>query len=287
MDLLQLTYFCSAAKTQNFSKTAELFFVPPSNVSQTVKRLETELGARLFQREANKITLNETGEKFYDKISQALRLLEEGKAEVKALGNQSAGKIKILAHTCRRIVTQAVETFKTHYPDVTFIIHHTKISNGDYDFVISDDCALSRLSQKSLLLSEPIMLACHATHALAKKTALTSTDFINEPFIAMSAGNSMHTLLNGICAKENLRLKIAIQSDDPYYVRKYLDEGLGLAFVPSISWKNTLSQNTTLKPFGAYTRDTFVFYDDARFMTLAQKQFLQTLISTFEKENAN
>ena len=89
MDLLQLTYFCSAAKTQNFSKTAELFFVPPSNVSQTVKRLETELGARLFVRESNKIALNETGKKFFNKISKALTLIEEGKAEVKSLGNNN------------------------------------------------------------------------------------------------------------------------------------------------------------------------------------------------------
>ena len=128
------------------------------------------------------------------------------------------------------------------------------------------------------------MLACHAKHKLASKTLVTARDFANEPFIAMSAGNSMHTFLGEICEKENVNLKIAIQSDDPYYVRKYLDEGLGLAFVPAISWKNTLSKNTLLKNIGAYSRNTFVFYDDAKFLSLSQKQFLQALITTFENE---
>ena len=43
MELLQLKYFCDSAKTQNFSKTAENFTVPPSNISQSIKRLEKEL----------------------------------------------------------------------------------------------------------------------------------------------------------------------------------------------------------------------------------------------------
>ena len=42
MELLQLTYFCDAAVTQNFSKTAQKYNVPPSNISQSIKRLEIE-----------------------------------------------------------------------------------------------------------------------------------------------------------------------------------------------------------------------------------------------------
>ena len=52
MELLQLTYFCDAAATQNFSQTAKRFNVPPSNISQSIKRLEEELGVPLFTRSA-------------------------------------------------------------------------------------------------------------------------------------------------------------------------------------------------------------------------------------------
>jgi len=52
MELLQLTYFCDAAVTQNFSKTAQKYNVPPSNISQSIKRLERELSAPLFDRRA-------------------------------------------------------------------------------------------------------------------------------------------------------------------------------------------------------------------------------------------
>ena len=48
MELLQLKYFCDAAQSENFSKTAKKFGVPTSNISQSVKRLEKELSTPLF-----------------------------------------------------------------------------------------------------------------------------------------------------------------------------------------------------------------------------------------------
>jgi len=64
MELLQLKYFCDAAETQNYSKTAKKFYVPTSNISQSVKRLERELGVELFEHRANRIVLAESGKRF-------------------------------------------------------------------------------------------------------------------------------------------------------------------------------------------------------------------------------
>ena len=74
MELLQLKYFCDAAETENFSLTAKKFSIPPSGVSQAIKRLEDELGTELFARGANRITLNEQGRIFYDGVKKALEL---------------------------------------------------------------------------------------------------------------------------------------------------------------------------------------------------------------------
>lgn len=79
MDLLQLRYFCYAAETESFAKAASRFRVPPSGISQSVKRLETELGQPLFERSANRIKLNEAGKGFYQKASEALEILDNAK----------------------------------------------------------------------------------------------------------------------------------------------------------------------------------------------------------------
>ena len=70
MELLQLKYFCHAAESENFSVTAKAFSIPASNISQTVKRLENELGTTLFTRNANRISLNAQGKEFYEAIKK-------------------------------------------------------------------------------------------------------------------------------------------------------------------------------------------------------------------------
>ena len=62
MELLQLRYFYESAKNENFSKTASMFLVPTTSVSAAIKRLETELGCKLFDRTANRIRLNSNGQ---------------------------------------------------------------------------------------------------------------------------------------------------------------------------------------------------------------------------------
>mgnify|MGYP002513475198 CR=1 FL=1 len=64
MEFLQLKYFQHAARSENFSHTATAFMVPPSSVSVSIKKLESELGVPLFDRTANKLSLNENGKLF-------------------------------------------------------------------------------------------------------------------------------------------------------------------------------------------------------------------------------
>jgi chromosome segregation protein len=98
MEILQLKYFCDAVQTQNFSKTAKKFLVPPSNISQTIKRLEKELerlnaerrevesGSDEFEREIAALReklkdKNSSRDTFYEAMvnneSQLTRLLEK------------------------------------------------------------------------------------------------------------------------------------------------------------------------------------------------------------------
>ena len=76
MELLQLRYFLESSKNESFAKTAEMFMVPPSSVSSSVKRLEDEIGCNLFDRYANRILLNENGRKFQKNICSIFEELE-------------------------------------------------------------------------------------------------------------------------------------------------------------------------------------------------------------------
>lgn len=277
MELLQLIYFCSAAENENFSKTAKEYSVPASNISQSIHRLEKELGVTLFDRSANKIKLNSRGRLFYEKTKSSLSLLNEAKVKVSSEDDIS-GEIRILVETNRRIVTKAVEKFITKYDSVSFFINNSVDENIDnYDIIITDRIITKKHFKSKLLITENILLAMKEENPLAKKENLSVSDLENERFITMNTLSGVWKVTNEICTKAGFSPNIVIQSDDPFYVRKYIEMGLGIAFIPSTSWKGMFSDDIIFKDIAGYMRNTYAYHNTQRYFSNAARSFLNAL----------
>lgn len=282
MELLQLTYFCSAAETGNFSKTAAKYSVPPSNISQTISRLEKELGVTLFDRFANKISINERGRQFYSSVKKALMLIEQAKLSVDDTSDVLSGEIRISVCVNRRVVTRSIEKFRSAYPQISFFISHD-LSDDASDLIIADGHFRGRNMKKELLLSENIVLAISKNNPLSDKSSITADDLRDQRFISMPNGSSLFRYTNMICNDMGFSPDIAIQSDDPYYVRKYVEMGLGIAFMPSVSWQGQFSDNMTFITPGNYKRNTYVFWNGDKYMSRGVEAFLKELITECKK----
>jgi len=257
MELLQLRYFCDAAETQNFSKTAKKHLVPTSNISQSIKRLETELETQLFTRCANKIVLNETGSKFYKSVKQALELLNDAQKE--ATGTQLPETIKINIHITRRIVMDTIEIFQKQYPDISFIITHTADSDlNSYDIVITDKDFETSLVKKEIA-RENLLLA-YNQESFCFNGRPTVQQLANCPFITMSSGSSINDYTQEICHDLGFAPRIVLQSEDPFYIRKCIELGLGIAIVPELSWHGLFSDCVNLQSIGNYIRRIYIYH---------------------------
>lgn len=283
MELLQLKYFCDAAETENLSQTARKFQVPVSNISQTIKRLERELGTELFSRRKNQVYLNEQGRIFYQGAQAALDKLEDTCLQMQDAQAAVAGEIRVLALTNRRILTRAIQRFKVSYPAVSFMLSHSRSAkDSDFDLIIADDRYQADGFQAAPLLREDILLALHRNHPLAEAKQIDLSRLRNERFITMSPGSSLHAITDSICRDAGFAPEIVIETDDPYYVRKYLEMGLGIAFVPSLTWKGEFSDEIVLKELDAMKRTTCVFLPDDRYLTRAVRLFAQMLSEAAE-----
>ncbi len=275
MELLQLRYFCDAAKTENFSATAKKFTVPTSGVSQSIKRLEKELGIELFEHKANKIVLCDAGKRFYQKAVLALNLLDEARAEIAQTDNIS-GEISLIILCNRRVVTAAIEEFKKSYPQVSFVLKHEGDASLECDVLISDICP-DGFYQTSLLANEDILLALGKDHALAHKNDISVSDLKNERFISMPKGRSLYSITSQLCRNAGFSPNITIQTDDPHYIRKYVELGLGVAFIPAYSWEGLFSDGTVLKKLGNHTRKTYICLPQSKKTKPSVEAFLSYL----------
>lgn len=285
MDLLQLKYFCDSAESQNFSQTARKYQVPPSGVSQSVKRLERELGTPLFDRKNNKVILNRTGERFYAKVKQSLTLLEGAVSEAQEKALLGGEELKLLVYTNRQLVTRVIGEFKAAHPNVSFVIHHKPDDVKDtYDLVISDDLSFCREYEPELFLSERIILALSSDHPLASKEKILTEDLAGEGFILMDEGSSLYRSSQKICRALGFDPHVVIRTDDPSLIRKYVSLGLGVAFVPEFSWKNLMDDTVALRALGDYRRDTYLFWKKNAYRTRTVLSFAELLRARLREE---
>ncbi len=275
MELLQLKYFCDAAETQNFSKTAQKFLVPPSNISQSIKGLEKELGQPLFTRTANKVELNAAGAAFYKDTKAALSLLN---AAVDTLQQKEEHPtIKINIHVNRRVVMNAIERYRKSHPFVSFITSHAlDLSANDFDIVVTDKRLSSPFIQ-SKATEERLLLAYHQNAYHFDKIE----DLHEAPFITMNQESSMYAYTHDICRDLGFVPQIVLQSEDPFYIRKCIELGLGVCIVPELSWRGQFSDDIRLRSLGNYKRTTFLYRKNT--VQSAVQEFYDILLSNFSK----
>ena len=64
---------------------------------------------------------------------------------------------------------------------------------------------------------------------------ITSSELKNLPFITMGKGSSIYKHALRICGHLGFSPNIVLQSEDPFYIRKCVELGLGIAIVPEFS----------------------------------------------------
>ena len=122
-----------------------------------------------------------------------------------------------------------------------------------------------------------MLIAIHKDNPLSSVENLKISDLKNEHFI-IGLANETDTE----CKKSGFVPNIAFESNDPAYVRKYIEMGLGVAFIPSISWRNLFSDNIVLRNVGV-KRKTYAFIPQNKHTKKAVAVFLEYLIAASKK----
>lgn len=287
MELLQLKYFLQAAQTENFSEVAKKNYIPQSAVSITIKKLENELDTKLFDRTGNSIRLNETGKIFYEHVKNSIYSLQSGIDAVKAAKNTVSGEIKLLVRTNRRFVTECISVFKEQYTDISFSLVHSFSNNRflDFDLIISDDNIYDEPFEKKLLVNEEILLALPSSCRLADFEEIPAERLKDLKYISMIDESSLSRITKKICNNLGFEPNIILKSDDPSVLRSYINNGLGVAFVPSFSWFGAFGNSIALRRIEniCVKRATYIYRPNMSEISPAANLFEQCMIKQINK----
>lgn len=231
MELLQLRYFFESAKNENFSKTAQMFMVPTTSVSASIKRLEQELGCQLFDRSSNRIKLNAKGQLLQQTLCSVFHNIDQ---TVEQLSDKSKDgrQIKILVRSMRRRITDVIISYIDLHPDFSFQTNfdHGSSNYQDYDIVIDDEKECYQDYERIELYRDRLRLKCAASHPLRNATVSLS-QLSNQSFVSMNPDSNTHKILVKACMQAGFTPHFVVHCNDIDCYEKFVAAGIGIGIL--------------------------------------------------------
>jgi DNA-binding transcriptional LysR family regulator len=120
MDIAALKAFTAVADTGSFSAAAELLFLTQPAISKRIAALESELGAKLFDRIGRTITLTEAGRALLPRAQNILVELEDSVRAISNLTGEVHGTLRFATshHIGLHRLPPALKRFTQEHPQV-------------------------------------------------------------------------------------------------------------------------------------------------------------------------
>jgi LysR family transcriptional regulator for bpeEF and oprC len=126
-DLRTLAIFVKVAERQSFVRAATDLGITQSGVSNSIKRLEDQIGTPLLLRTTRRVSLTEDGAAFFERCRQALAAIDEAEQVLKRAQIRPSGTLRIDVPIAfgRLKLVPPLGAFQDEYPDVRLRITFT------------------------------------------------------------------------------------------------------------------------------------------------------------------
>ncbi|OUR77471.1 hypothetical protein A9Q83_11005 [Alphaproteobacteria bacterium 46_93_T64] len=240
MDIYQLRYFLAIAETRNFSRAAERVFVSQPTLSAGIKKLETELGAQLFNRSKRNTTLTEVGLRFLPRARTIIYECNAAKQE--AHGNKPALRLQLGFHRIlpiEQITTLLADYRKSHSAVQIALKEGTSeqleswLDDKRIDVAISTPPTMPRKSEYERLFTTKCLLAMAASHPFAGRSSVTMQQLERQDFIHRSHCLT-ETEVTRTFARGGVNPHIVFRTDEDHKAQALVAAGLGFCMIPDI-----------------------------------------------------
>lgn len=239
VDLELYKVFYVVAKNKHMTRASEELHISQPAISQSIKKLEDQLGGTLFLRSNKGMELTEEGKMFYEYVKGALELIGNAENEFTSFKDLSKGEIKVGCSTTltKLILMDALENFHKDYPNININIVNGLTSNlindlklGKLDFVIFNE---SNVKENNLYLEKIKELKQGFVYNPDYYTdnVKTFSDLNKLPLILQNGESNSRKLLDYIALQEHVKLIPRMEVVSQELISEFANIGLGVGFV--------------------------------------------------------
>ena len=243
IDFLGLEAFVSIAERGSFQRAATHLNLSQTAISHRMRKLEEELGVKLFARTTREVTLTRAGIDFLPKAQKAIAELEQSFDDLKQQGAKRRERLDIacLPVFAVNYLPPILRKFQRSQPHVQVRIFETPsasiaelVQSGEAEFGFSVVKTGRWDLDVETLFTSSFSLACPARHVLAKKRSLSWSELRNLPLIRVGAKTAIRALIDDTASAARLTFTWPYEVEQVETAVNLVETGLGYAIVPSI-----------------------------------------------------
>ena len=248
MELRHLTVFVAVAEEASFTRAAERLHMVQSAVSASVRGLERELGAALFDRTTRRVEPTDAGDALLPEARHVLAAVTAAREAVDQVSGGLRGTLRLgtMQGQAMRpiIVPRLVAGFRAEHPGVEVHVSHTGGSVLMAEQVLAGRLDVAFLSLPegppagltlTRLSREQMQIACPKDHPLAARAEVDLAAVADEPFIEFPEGWGTRMSTDRAFAAAGVRRQIVYEVNDVASVIEFVSSGLAVALIsPSL-----------------------------------------------------
>jgi DNA-binding transcriptional LysR family regulator len=240
MDLAELQVFLTVASERSFSRAAARLHRTQPAVSQAIRRLEEDLGERLFDRSAKDGKLTEAGRVLLDYAQRLMRLAEEAESAVRDLRDLQRGRVLVGANEAAvHVLLPLIDRFRALHPKIQLDIRRVpsrqigvEVQQRSLDFgVLSFPPAERGLASIRLGEDELVMLTA-PVHPLASRKNVTMAELGQQSVIAHNEASPARERVLRLFEQKHEQLNITIALPSLDGIKRAVEMNLGVALLP-------------------------------------------------------
>ncbi|MEX1036447.1 MAG: LysR family transcriptional regulator [Sneathiella sp.] len=238
MDIYQLRYFLAVVETSNFSRAAERAFVSQPTLSTGIKKLETELGTPLFNRDTRKISLTEAGQRFLPHARTIIYECNAAKLEITRKNPVQRLQLGLLRSLSTERLAALISDFSKAHPDIQISIKDGSVAQlqswlGErrVDLAISVMPEPESNMRFDRLFSWKYILAVPQSHSFTNRNSVPLKQLDRLDFVHRTHCEA-ETDITRTFANAGTNPHIVFRTDQDDKALAFVGAGLGLCMMP-------------------------------------------------------
>ena len=232
--------FYHVAKNGNITKAANELIVSQPAVSKSIKTLEEQLNTTLFNRKNDGVMLTSAGKIIYDKIKDAMELINSAEEDLKNFNNMEIGRINIGAGNTiiQKYLMKYINLFHYKYPNIEIkvntlttpeLIKLCQMGIIDIVFTHIPNTIPKDFEVVSIKLLHDILVVNKNSEYLNK--TITKDDLCKLPLILLPYTASGRKGFDEFCINNSISINPLMEVGNDTIIEECAQSGLGVGLV--------------------------------------------------------